>query len=153
LEHAARNHRNFELWCFTWRWGAASAFSVIAVWQLFDSLGMASFLCGLGLGVLVAQAMPWFLRQRILARIRAHLQDSEIRRFVSGSRSVEIVPEGLKVEGQELEILYKWGVIKSIDYVSPRLLVLVRASFGLPIPLSAADAEEFISEARRSGMA
>jgi hypothetical protein len=148
LQFSAETSRQFKPWVFFWRWGAALWSAVLTAWLLYGSLGMASLLCGLGVGIVFAKITPWLLSRRILARIHETLRRPESGPFLTGKKSVEILPEGLKLEGQYGETLWRWAMIESIDRVPPYLFVKILDGRAFPIPLAAVDGERFLSEVR-----
>jgi hypothetical protein len=150
---ATKRHRNFTRWAWFWRWVVAGSAAALVGWELRDSLGAGGLLVGLGIGTMVAQLMPWLLERRLVTKIHTRLADPNIRLRVLGRRSLEILPEGLKVSGADVESLYRWSMVESIERVPPRLFVLVRGTAGVAIPLGAVDADAFIVEAHRLGMA
>ena len=140
--------RAYEHWLFFWRWGFASAALVLTIWLLWSDLGLSSFLVGAGVATMVLQLMPGILRRRTIARIREQLADPQIREAWFGKRTLEVLPDGLRVTGPHHEIHYKWALVDSIERQESRVFVSLKGVVGIAICASAAEADALIASAR-----
>jgi hypothetical protein len=53
--------------------------------------------------------------RRVIARIRERLADPQIRAVSFGKRTLEVLPDGLRLTGPLHEVLYKWPLVDSIE--------------------------------------